>query len=95
MAGNVLLNIVENIQTWDKLERKIADLPTEQQRCEAFEEFCHAFFLLDPIFQFKEVYSQKEIPPSIRESLGYRGIQDLLHDFACRKSVNQVVRFEQ
>ena len=77
MAGNSLLSLIENIQTWDKLEKRIADLPTEIQRGNAFEEFCHAFFLLDPVFQFKEVYRQNEIPPSIRERLGYPGIQDI------------------
>ena len=77
MERNNLLSLVENIQTWDRLEKRIADLPTERQRGNAFEEFCHAFFLLDPVFQFKEVYRQNEIPPSVRERLGYPGIQDL------------------
>jgi hypothetical protein len=44
MAANSLLNLVENIQSWDKLEKRIADLPTEMERGNAFEEFCHAFF---------------------------------------------------
>lgn len=77
MEGNRLVNLVENIQTWDSLEKSIAGLPTERQRGNAFEEFCHAFFLLDPVFQFKEVYRQNEIPLSVRERLGYPGIQDL------------------
>ena len=77
MYENILLNLIENINTWDKLEKKIAELPSEQQRGAAFEEFCHAFFLLDPVFQFKTVYRQNEIPPSIRERLGYPGIQDI------------------
>ena len=77
MAGNSLLSLVENIHTWDKLENRISSLPTEKQRGNVFEEFCHAFFLLDPVFQFKEVYRQSEIPPSVRERLGYPGIQDL------------------
>ncbi|MFZ4440528.1 MAG: Helicase associated domain protein [Syntrophales bacterium] len=77
MDGNNLLSLAENIKTWDRLEKRIADLPTEMQRGNAFEEFCHAFFLLDPVFQFKEVYCQNEIPPSVRERLGYPGIQDL------------------
>jgi len=77
MAGNSLLSLIENIQTWDKLERKIAELPTEMQRGNAFEEFCHAFFLLDPVFQFKEVYRHNAIPPSVRQRLGYPGIQDI------------------
>jgi predicted helicase len=77
MAGNNLLSLVENIQTWDKLEKRIAGLPTEMERGNAFEEFCHAFFLLDPVFQFQKVYRHNEIPSSIRERLGYPGIQDL------------------
>ena len=77
MASNILLNLVENIQTWDRLEKRIADLPTEIERGNAFEEFCHAFFLLDPVFQFKKVYRHNEIPTSIRECLGYPGIQDI------------------
>jgi hypothetical protein len=32
MAGNNLLSLIENIQTWDKLEKRIVDLPTEIQR---------------------------------------------------------------
>ena len=77
MAANSLLNLVENIQTWDKLEKRIAALPTEMERGNAFEEFCHAFFLLDPVFQFQHVYRHTEIPHSIRERLGYPGVQDM------------------
>ncbi len=77
MDGISLLSLVENIETWDILEKRIANLPTEMQRGRAFEEFCHAFFLLDPVFQFKEVYRQNEIPPSVRKRLGYPGFQDL------------------
>jgi len=77
MAAYNLLILIENIQNWDKLEKRIAELPTELQRGNAFEEFCHAFFLLDPVYQFKEVYRHNEIPHSIRERLGYPGIQDI------------------
>ena len=77
MAANSLLNLVENIQTWDRLEKRIACLPTEIERGNVFEEFCHAFFLLDPVFQFQKVYRHNKIPHSIRERLGYPGIQDL------------------
>ena len=77
MPEHDLLSLIENIQSWDKLERKIAELPTEIKRGNAFEEFCHAFFLLDPVFKFKTVYRHNEIPPSIRARLGYPGIQDI------------------
>lgn len=52
-------------------------LPNERERGEAFEEFCQAFFLLNPIFQFTKVYRQNEIPHSLRQQLGYPGTQDI------------------
>ena len=73
MTINILLGIVEGIQSWDQLENRIAGQPIEKQRGNAFEEFCHAFFLLDSVFQFKKVYRQNEITPSVRELLGYPG----------------------
>jgi superfamily II DNA or RNA helicase len=69
--------LITGITSWAGLEARIANLPSEQQRGEVFEQFCKAFFLLDPVFQFKDVYRQNEISPSIREKLGYPGIQDL------------------
>ena len=73
----MLLSLVQGISSWDELESRIAGLPTVQERGEAFEQFCHAFFTLDPVFQFTTVYRQKEIPPSIRQRLGYPGLQDI------------------
>jgi predicted helicase len=72
-----LLNLVEGISSWAELEALITALPSEQERGEAFEEFCKAFFLLDPVFQFEKVYRQNEIPPSLRQKLGYPGVQDI------------------
>lgn len=72
-----LLNLVERVLSWTELEAWIANLPSEKDRGEAFEEFCKAFFLLNPVFQFEKIYRQNEIPPSLRSRLGYPGIQDL------------------
>ena len=72
-----LATIIEGISSWSDLEARIAGLPTEMDRGNAFEEFCHAFFIIDPVFQFKEVYRQKEIPPSILARLGYPGVKDI------------------
>jgi predicted helicase len=73
----MLSRLIEGVSTWDDLESRIADLPTEQERGEAFELFCKPFFLLDPVFQFKEVYRQSEIPPSLLKKLGYPVSQDI------------------
>jgi superfamily II DNA or RNA helicase len=72
-----LKTLITNITSWAELESRIADLPSVQQRGEVFEEFCKAFFILDPVFQFKEVYRQHEIPPPILEYLGYPGRKDI------------------
>lgn len=73
----MLLDLLEDVSTWSELEAKIASLPSEQERGEAFEQFCKAFFLLAPVFQYKEVYRHREIPPSLLERLGYPGRQDI------------------
>jgi len=69
--------LTESISSWAELEARIAALPSEQERGEAFEQFCKAFFVLDPVFQFEKVYRQNEIPQSLRQKLGYPGIQDI------------------
>lgn len=78
-----MLNLLEGIEAWPDLERRIASLPTEMERGEVFEEFCKPFFILDPVFQFKEVYCHNEIPSSLRQHLGYPGTQDIGIDGLC------------
>lgn len=72
-----LINLLDGVLAWSELEARIASLPSEQERGGAFEQFCKLFFLLDPVFQFKEVYRHREIPPSLLEQLGYPGRQDI------------------
>jgi len=67
-----LLDLVENISSWDELEARISNLPSEAERGEAFEKFRKAFFLLDPIFQFEKVYRHNEIPPSLTQKLHFK-----------------------
>ena len=78
-----LQQLIEGIKSWAELENRIAALPSEMERGEAFEEFCKPFFLLDAVFQFKEVYRQKEIPYSIKQRLGYQVNQDIGIDGLC------------
>jgi len=73
----MLLRLLDNVKSWPKLEAAITSLPSEQERGEGFEQFCKAFFVLDPVFQFKSVYRHREIPPSFLEQLGYSGRQDI------------------
>jgi superfamily II DNA or RNA helicase len=72
-----LLDLAENISSWAELETRISNLPSKAEKGEIFEEFCKAFFLLDPVFQFEKVYLQNKIPPSFRQKLGYPLIQDI------------------
>ncbi|MFA4919901.1 MAG: Helicase associated domain protein [Thermodesulfovibrionales bacterium] len=77
MKHDALLELLKNISSWSELESLISRLPTAINRGEAFEVFCKAFFILEPVFQFKEVYSQSEMPYSLRERLGYPDVQDI------------------
>jgi predicted helicase len=72
-----LLDLIDGISSWAELEARISNLSAEAERGEAFEEFCKVFFLLDPVFQFEKVYRQNEIPPSLRQKLGYPLVQDI------------------
>ncbi len=43
MPQNILLNLIEEIQSWDQLEKRIADLPTEQQGGTLLRNFAKPF----------------------------------------------------
>ncbi|MBI4825968.1 MAG: DEAD/DEAH box helicase family protein [Nitrospirae bacterium] len=73
----MLLKLLDGVSSWAELESRISNLPTENERGEAFEEFCKPFFLLEPTYQFNEVFRHNEISPSLRSRLGYPGIQDI------------------
>jgi len=59
-----LLKLIGDVLSWAELEARIISLPTEIERGEAFEQFCKAFILFNPIFQTDKVYRQNEIPHS-------------------------------
>ena len=67
---HVLIDLCSDITSWRELESRIAELPTEQGRGAAFEEFCAAYFTLSDLFQFKEIYHQNAIPPTLCRQLG-------------------------
>ena len=58
-----------NLCAFDELEKRIADLPTEQDRGDAFEVFAEAYFATQPIAQAKQVWPSHVVPPSVREQL--------------------------
>jgi predicted helicase len=94
MKTTSLIKLVEDASSWADLESRIIALPSEQERGEAFEEFCELFFILDPLFQFRDVYRQKEIPLSLRQSLGYPGIQDIGIDGLCVTSDDKLFAYQ-
>jgi superfamily II DNA or RNA helicase len=93
MSG-MLKNLIKNISSWPELEALIASLPTVHDRGYAFEEFCHAFFILDPVFQFKAVYRQSEIPASILKRLGYPGRKDIGIDGVAISNDNKITTYQ-
>jgi Predicted helicase len=90
----MLKNLIKNISSWPELESGIASLPTEHDRGYAFEEFCQAFFILDPIFQFKAVYQQNEVPASILKRLGYPGRKDIGIDGVAVSNDNKIAAYQ-
>ncbi len=77
----------DQISTWSQLESAIAALESQQTRGEAFEEFCHAYFKLQSqLYQVREVWRFRNVPPALLERLGTNTKQDkgidgvLLHD---------------
>ncbi len=61
--------LFNNISSFAELEKRIADLPTEKERGDAFEVFAEAYFFTQKIEQAEEVWPFKSIPTKIKENL--------------------------
>ena len=74
----ILRKLLESVsKNWDTLESRIIALPTPQERGEAFEEFCHAFFILHKdLYQVKNIWRWSDIPQIILQKLGTPTFQD-------------------
>ena len=77
----------DQISAWPQLELAISQLDSQQDRGEAFEEFCHALFKIQSrLYQIKDVWRFRNIPPNLMERLGTNTKQDkgidgvLLHE---------------
>jgi len=77
----------DQVHSWPQLEAAIAALGSEQDRGEAFEEFCYAYFTLESqLYQVKDGWRFRDVPRAILDRLGTATIQDkgidgiLLHD---------------
>ncbi|HSW61956.1 MAG TPA: Helicase associated domain protein [Dissulfurispiraceae bacterium] len=93
---NLIQSLSANASSWSDLHKHIADLSSEHDKGNAFENFAKALLALDPRYQYKAVYLRREIPSSIRERLALSGIQDngidgvavtvddALHPFQCK-----------
>ncbi len=90
----MLKDLIKYISSWPELEVRISSQLTEYDRGYAFEEFCHAFFILDPVFQFKAVYRQNKIPASILKRLGYPGRKDIGIDGVAISNDNKITTYQ-
>jgi len=74
---NILKKLLKGISSWKQLEERISSLDSVQERGKAFEEFCEKYFELNPVYQAKNVYPGKIIPPSFLQKLGHPGKKDV------------------
>jgi superfamily II DNA or RNA helicase len=66
------------IQSWDALEKAIGQLQTQQDRGEAFEEFCAALLELHKdYYQAKAIWRFRDVPDEILNRLGSSNRQDV------------------
>lgn len=66
------------INSWDTLEKAIGQLPSQQDRGEAFEEFCAAFLELHKdYYQATKVWRFQNVPDEILVRLGCSSRQDV------------------
>lgn len=74
--------LFKNIHNFNQLEDRISKLP-EHERGDAFEVFAEAYFATQKISQATEVWPDKEIPISLRETLGLfkrdMGVDGIFH----------------
>jgi superfamily II DNA or RNA helicase len=64
-----LLQIFTGVSDFASIERRIAALPEEKQRGDAFEAFVNAFLRTMPIWQVEELWPVGQIPLSVRRRL--------------------------
>lgn len=70
------IQFVENVDSWNQLEKKISLLPTEKERGDVFEIFAKYFLILQPEYNFENVWFANEAPQESQEHLGQKG-QDI------------------
>ena len=63
------LQVFDGLTSFRELEKRISDLPTEQERGDAFEVFTEAYFTTQHLAQAKTVWPFHAIPLPIKERL--------------------------
>lgn len=63
------VRLFAGVTGFKELERRIAGLPTEQERGAAFEVFAEAYFATQPIEKARHIWTDTRIPESIRRQL--------------------------
>ena len=77
MAGNSLLSLVENIQTWDKLEKESQTCLPKCKEATLLKNSAMPFSFLILSFNSRKSIVKMKYHPQFENGLGYPGIQDL------------------
>ena len=61
--------LFDNLQSFNQLESRIEQLPTNQDKGDALEVFAEAYLAVQKQFQVQNIWSFENVPLSIRQEL--------------------------
>jgi predicted helicase len=86
---SIYRQLLQGVESFRELERRIAALPTEQERGAAFEVFAEAFLATQPQHQAIEVWPFSTLPSTVKRKLGLGQGQDMGVDGVFEIRANQ------
>lgn len=91
----LLQDLIGDVSSCKQLEVKISLFESEKDKGDAFEEFCEAYFILDPMGVLPKVKTVfRKIPPTIAAKLGYPGVQDIGIDGVIETSEGELYAYQ-
>ncbi len=87
------LGLYKRLSSFAELELRIAQLPTEKERGDAFEVFVEAYLSTDEMVQAAEVWGIGKVPAEIRRQLNLPA-KDYGYDGVFRTRLGELVPYQ-